>query len=187
MTFVQVLTPPTPPDTVDIAKTNFGNSDGSISTVSAENVRASALVDGVPFLEWKKIIPVPTTQTSRDIDLVQNESGEIWFAFYQTPTNISLHLGRVIELMSAGIFVWTGDDFCGNGGHWIFPGHGGGPGPAPFAISVSKDVAAKLNPQQQARLQSFAKEYPDVAGSALEGMTKTLNIINGVNQLLAGV
>ena len=142
LAFIQVLTPPTPPDTIDIAKTNFGNSDGSISTVSAEHVRAGPQVDGVPFLEWEKIIPVPATQTSPDVDLAKNETGEIWFAFYQTPTHSSLGLARVIQVMSAGIFVWTGDDYCGNGGHWILPGHGGGPGPAPFKISVSNDIVA---------------------------------------------
>jgi hypothetical protein len=89
--------------------------------------------------------------------------------------------------MSAGIFVWTGDPDCGNGGHYILPGHGGGPGPAPFAISVSKDTVAKLSPAQQTQLQAFAKEYPAAANSSLTGMTKTLSIIQGVRQLLAGV
>lgn len=81
LAFIQVLTPPTPPDTIDIAKTNFGNSDGSISTVSAENVRASSQVDGVPFLEWKRIIPVPATQTSPDIDLAKSETERFGLLF----------------------------------------------------------------------------------------------------------
>jgi hypothetical protein len=185
LAFIQVLTPPTPPDTIDVAKTNFGNSDGEISTVSAENVHAGSQVDGVPFMEWKKIVPAPATQNSPDVDLAQNESGEIWFAFYQTPTRPSLNLSGVIQLMSAGIFLWTGDDTCGNGGHWVGPGHGGGPGPAPFTISVSKDILAKLNPEQRKQLEAFAKEYPAVAHSSLVGMTKSLNIIQGVTKLLA--
>src|SRR5581483_4159359 len=36
LAIVQVLTPPTPPDTVDVAKTNTANSDGTVSTASAE-------------------------------------------------------------------------------------------------------------------------------------------------------
>lgn len=185
LAFIQVLTPPTPPDTIDVVKTNFGNSDGEVSTVSPENVRAGSQVDGVPFVEWKKIVPAPATQNSPDVDLVQNESGEIWFAFYQTPTRPSLNLSRVIELMSAGIFLWTDDPRCGNGGHWVFPGHGGGPGPAPFTISVSKDIVARLSPEQRQQLETFATEYPAVAHSSLVGMTKTLGIIQGVNNLLA--
>jgi hypothetical protein len=62
--FIQVLTPPTPPDTVDAAKTTFGNLDGGVSTTTAENVRANAHVDGVPFLEWKKIVPLPSVQSA---------------------------------------------------------------------------------------------------------------------------
>jgi hypothetical protein len=185
LAFIEVLTPPTPPDTIDVAKTNFGNSDGGISTVAAENVRANSQVDGVPFVEWKKIVPAPTTQSSPDVHLTQNESGEIWFAFYQTPTAPTLNISKVIQLISAGIFLWTGDDTCGNGGHWVGPGHGPGPGPAPFKISVSKDIVAKMNPEQHKQLEAFTKEYPAVADSSLVGMTKALNIIQGVNKLLA--
>lgn len=89
--------------------------------------------------------------------------------------------------MSEGIFVWTGDDTCGNGGHWIGPGHGPGPGPgpAPFKLSVSKDLLARLNPEQHKQFEAFAKEYPAAANSALGSVTKALNILNSVNNLLA--
>src|SRR4051812_29209217 len=53
LAFIEVLTPPTPPDIIDVPKTNFGNSDGEIPTISAENVRANSQVDGVPFMEWR--------------------------------------------------------------------------------------------------------------------------------------
>jgi hypothetical protein len=160
LAFIEVLTPPTPPDTIDVAKTNFGNSDGEISTVAAENVRANSQVDGVPFVEWKKIVPAPTTQTNPDVHLAQNESGEIWFAFYQMPTTTTLNLSRVIQLMSSGIFLWTGDDTCGNGGHWVGPGQGGGPSPSPFKISVSKDIVAKLTPEQQKQVGGLCQGLP---------------------------
>ena len=183
--FIQVLTPPTPPDTLDVPKTNFGNSDGSISTATAENVRANSHVDGAPFVEWKKIVPAPSIQSSPDIHLTQNESGEIWFAFYQTPKT-TVTLPHIIQLISAGIFVWTGDDTCGNGGHWIGPGHGPGPGPAPFKISVSQEVMRSLPAEQQKKLETFMKEYPAIAQSGLTDMTKTLNILQGVCNILAG-
>ena len=48
--FITVLTPPTPPDTVDTPKSDFANQEGGISTVTAENMRANTSVDGVPFL-----------------------------------------------------------------------------------------------------------------------------------------
>jgi hypothetical protein len=124
--FIQILTPPTPPDTVDAAKTTYANMEGVVSTVTAENLRASASVDGgVPFLEWKRIVPTETVNSDRNVGLAQNESGEIWFAFYQKQT-VTAAIHRVIEAMMGGIFIWTGDDTCGNGGHWVFPPHGPG-------------------------------------------------------------
>jgi|SRR6478672_2246303 len=184
--FIRVLTPPTPPDTEDAAKTSFGNSDGGIPTTTAENVRANSHIDGpVPFVEWKKIIPTPTIQASADIHLTQGETAEIWFAFYQTPTPPAFKLPRIIEAMSAGIFIWTGDDTCGNGGHWVFP-HGGGPGPGPgqFRISISKKVLSGLSADQKKRLDALGKEYPAIAGEALGAMTKVLESIQALNGIL---
>lgn len=186
LAFIQVLTPPTPPDTLDVPKTNFGNTDGTIPTATAENLRANSQVDGVPFLEWKRISPAAIPQSSRDIQLAQNETAEIWFAFYQTPPSPPLRINRVIELMSEGVFVWTGDDTCGNGGHWVGPGHGPGPGPGPaFKLSVSKEALSRLSPEQHKQFEAFAKEYPAAAHSALGSMTKALNILNNANKLLA--
>ena len=180
-----MLTPPTPPDTIDVAKSNFANSDGSISTAAAENVRANSHVDGVPFVEWKKIVPAPSIQSNPDVRLAQNESGEIWFAFYQTPKS-TVALPEIVQLISAGIFVWTGDDTCGNSGHWVGPGHGPGPGPTPFKIAVSKKVMRSLSPAQREKLETFATDYPAIAQSSLIAMTKTLSVLlQGVSKILA--
>lgn len=184
--FIRVLTPPTPPDTEDAAKTSFGNSDGGIPTTTAENVRANSHIDGaVPFVEWKKIIPSPTIQTDADIHLARGESGEIWFAFYQTPPPLGITLPQIIDAMSGGIFIWTGDDTCGNGGHWVFP-HGGGPGPGPgvFRIQVSKNTLAKLSADQKKRLNTLAKEYPAIAGAGLNAMTKVLEAIQALHNIV---
>jgi hypothetical protein len=87
--------------------------------------------------------------------------------------------------MSAGIFIWTGDDTCGNGGHWVFP-HGGGPGPGPgqFRISISKKVLSGLSADQKKRLDALGKEYPAIAGEALGAMTKVLESIQALNSIL---
>jgi hypothetical protein len=178
---VKVLTPPTPPDTVDAAMTTFVNQDGGVSTAKAENVRANDHVDGAPFVEWKRITVTPAIQTASEIDLTQGETGEIWFAFYQTPPQPPISLGRIEQLISAGIFVWTGDDTCGNGGHWIGPGHGPvGPGPGTFKVSVGADVIARLSDDQQKQLRAIMSEYPATAQAALTGMTNVLNDINGI-------
>jgi len=92
--FITVLTPPTPPDTVDAAKTVFANQEGEISTVQAENMRANHHVDGAEFLEWKKIGAMPAIVTTRDISLAKNQSGEIWFAFYQTKPSAGTSIKR---------------------------------------------------------------------------------------------
>ncbi|HMU69515.1 MAG TPA: hypothetical protein PK511_07030 [Chitinophagales bacterium] len=84
--FIQVFTPPTPPDNLDAAKTDFANMEGEISTVTAEHMRASTTVDGaIPFLEWKQVTSNDSPVGSRDVDLAQGQSGQIWFAFYKTP------------------------------------------------------------------------------------------------------
>jgi hypothetical protein len=179
--FIQVLTPPTPPDTVDAAKTTFANMEGGVSTLNAENLRASLSVDGgVPFLEWKKIVPTETLNSDRNVDLVQNESGEIWFAFYQAQS-ARIAIPRVIEAMVDGIFVWTGDDTCGNGGHWVFP-HG--PGPAPFRLAIDSRTIEKLDAKQQKTLRGYMKEYPAIAESGLAAITRVLNLLNEASAIL---
>jgi hypothetical protein len=185
--FIDVLTPPTPPDTIDGPATTFSNQDGSVSTVHAVNVRANDHVDGIPFVEWKRIIPNPTTQTNREIDLAQNESGEIWLAFYQSPPPASISIPRVVQAVSGGIFVWTGDDYCGNGGHWIFPGHGPGPAPGTFKISVSKEDLAKMSPAQRKQIETYQREYPAIAQAAVTGVANALNIVNQVGKILGSV
>ncbi len=181
--FIKVLTPPTPPDSVDASKTTFANMEGEVSTVAAENIRANLHVDGVPFLEWKRIIPAASITNAPDLNLSQNETGEIWFAFYQNlPSSVSIP--KIRELMQQGIFLWTGDDTCGNGGHWV-PIHG--PGPSPFRISVKSNIIEKLNPGQQEKLKGYIREYPEIANSAHIEMTKVLTILKGVNEILSGI
>lgn len=183
--FIQVLTPPTPPDTVDVAKTNYANMEGVISTQAAENMRANSAVDGgAPFLEWKKIFPAEALDNDRDISLAQNETGEIWFAFYQTQS-AKIAIPRVVDAIAGGIFVWTGDDYCGNGGHWVFPGHGPGPGPGPFRLAIDKAAMRDLSPKQQDKLKAYMKEYPAVAATALAAVTRVLNVLQGANEILA--
>lgn len=185
--FVKILTPPTPPDNINAAMTTFANQDGSVSTVTAENVRAQDHVDGVPFVEWKRITGAPTIHASREIDLTQGETGEIWFAFYQTPTPPTLSLPHIEQLMSAGIFLFVGDDTCGNGGHWFGPGHGPvGPGPGTFRINLSKEVISKLNPAQQKQLKGIMDRYPAEAQAALVSMTNVLNDIGAINGMVSG-
>lgn len=85
--FIQVFTPPTPPDNLDAAKTDFANMEGEISTLTAEHMRASVSVDGaIPFLEWKNVTSTNAPIASRDVDLAQGQTGQIWFAFYKSPT-----------------------------------------------------------------------------------------------------
>ncbi len=182
--FIEILTPPTPPDTVDAAQTQLANAEGVVSTIAAENLRASTSVDGgVPFLEWKRIVPSETIDTDRNVDLLQNETGEIWFAFYQRLSHGG-SIGRVVKEMEGGIFVWTGDPTCGNGGHYIHPGHGGGPGPAPFRLAIEREAMSKLDAKQQEALTTYAKEYPALAETALTAMTKVLDVLQGAREIL---
>jgi len=180
--FITVLTPPTPPDTVDAAKTTFGNMDGSVSTAAAENIRANLHVDGAPFQQWKRIVPTPTLQNTPQINLSQNETGEIWFAFYQT-VKPDKSILKVREMVEAGIILFIGDDYCGNGG--IRVPHRG-PGPSPFKISLSKKVINSLNENQQKKLKGLMEKYPDIANAAHIGMSDLVGALKGISDVLGG-
>jgi hypothetical protein len=184
--FIQVLTPPTPPDSVDAAKTSLANQDGDVSTAAAENIRAAQYVDGVPFQTWKKVFPTASQVATELVSLAKNQSGEIWFAFYKTPPNgggTPNFNPHTYEAMEYGIWVWGGDDTCGNGGHWIHPK---GPGPSPWKMRVSKRAMQKLTPAQQRKLNSIIEQYPRAANIAYGAMTRVIGMLKTVNEILSG-
>jgi hypothetical protein len=178
--FIQVLTPPTPPDSVDAPKTTFANQEGVVSTLAAENLRASVAVDGgVPFLEWKRIVQVETLSTSREVDLTQNETNEIWFAFYQTvPPSVSIpHLHDEI---AQALGRWVDDDYCGT----PYPHHIG-PGGPPFRVSLPASVTRGLSAAQKERLASLSKEYAGAAKTAYAEMTKVVSLLGEIANVVA--
>lgn len=170
--FIKVLNPPTPPDSVDSAKTTFSNMDGTVVTSTAENVRANHHVDGVPFKEWKRITQSQVIETDTLLEFAQNQTGEIWFAFYQSSAgrDPSIQIPKLHEYIEGGMMIWTGDDYCGNGGHRIPKG----PGPAPFKISLPREFVSKLNKDQQTKLKALATAYPALAQTAFNAMNKVV-------------
>jgi hypothetical protein len=94
--------------TLDNAQSLTANNDGVVSSVKAEDMRAYATVDGVPFLEWEKVSG--STVTNPDYMLAAQENG-IVFAFYQTPGNrvpyVPANLGQNEGwiYVSAGVMV----------------------------------------------------------------------------------
>jgi hypothetical protein len=178
--FIEVLTPPTPPDSVDGSKTTEANMEGDVSSVTAENLRAFAVVDGAPFLQWKRIFPTETLSASRDISLAQNETDEIWFAFYQTiPAPLALR--RLVDRIEESLGRWVLDDYCGT---WP-PRPLGQPGPFDFQISLKPEITRSLTPAQQGRLSAYVEEYPAVAAAAFAEMLKVTSILGGVATILA--
>jgi hypothetical protein len=176
--FIQVLTPPTPPDSVDAPKTTFANNEGVVSTLAAENLRASVSVDGgVPFLQWKRIVQAETLSTAREVDLAQNQTNEIWFAFYQTvPPSVSIpHLH---DELARALGKWVDDDYCGTGPHPVGPI---GPG---FRISLPARVTKTLSAPQKERLTVLSKEYASQAKSAYAEMTKVVNLLSEVGKVV---
>jgi hypothetical protein len=166
LNFIQVLTPPTPPDSVDASKPTYANNEGVVSTLAAENLRASISVDsGIPFLEWKKIVPSESIDSMREVDLIRNESGEIWFAFYQTPT------GKHVPPRNYEEGTWVS---------WGVMVDGGGPtgaGPVPpwnpFVMQLAAglalaDAAGKVSPKLQADVLNLAARQISIAAKAIE-------------------
>jgi hypothetical protein len=167
LNFIQVLTPPTPPDSVDSAKTTYANNEGVVSTLAAEDIRASTSVDsGIPFLEWKKIVPSESLDNMREVNLMQNESGEIWLAFYQTPTG-----GGPVPPRNYQEGTWVS---------WGVMVDGGGPtgaGPVPpwnpFVMQLAAglalaDAAGKVSPKLQADVLDLAARQISIAAKAIE-------------------
>jgi hypothetical protein len=185
--FIQVLTPPTPPASVDVPKTNYANMEGVVSTLSAENLRAKASVDAnVPFREWKRIAPMETLVNSSDVDLAQNQSDEIWFAFYQTVPPVIDIRDLEGEIMSS-LGRWGSDDYCGNGRFWP---HGGpigpiGPNGPAFKITLPASLTRSLTATQKESLASLSREYTGIANSAWNEMVKALDVLGQISGILA--
>jgi hypothetical protein len=178
--FIQVLTPPTPPTTVDSGKTSYANMEGEVSTLNAENLRAYGNVDGAPFLEWKKIVPVESMQDTEDVQLVAGETGEIWFAFYQT-TSASVSVPNLHGRIDATLGRWIKDDYCGT--PWP---HGPiGPGGPGFGIRIPDAVLKGLPAASKTKLAGLAKEYPAAAKSAYAAMVKVQGMIGQVGSILS--
>jgi hypothetical protein len=176
--FIQVLTPPTPPDSVDAPKTTFANMEGVVSTVTAENIRASVSVDGgVPFLQWKKITPAESLSSARQVDLAQNESNEIWFAFYQT-IEPPVSIPHLHEELARAMGKWVDDDYCGTGPHPVGPWPG-------FRVVLPKETLRQLNAAQREKVASISKAYPDAAKKAYTAMTKVVNLLGELGDTLA--
>jgi hypothetical protein len=177
--FIQVLTPPTPPDTLDAAKTSHANMEGDISTVTAENMRCFATVDGAPFVEWKKIVPTPTIITTRDVSLATNQTGEIWFAFYQSqPT--SGGISHLKDIIAIAVGKWVSDDYCGT--PWP---HHIGPGGPPFRVDLGEKLNKALTTDQRAKLARLNKSYKAEALSAYKSMQKVQSLLKDVAAIAA--
>lgn len=95
LAFIQVLTPPTPPDNLDSTKTDLANYEGVVSNQQAQTIRASEFVDGgVPFLKWIQILMPKQEVNDREFALAAQEQFKIWFAVYQTPARPVFDLSR---------------------------------------------------------------------------------------------
>lgn len=162
--FIKVFTPPTPPDNLDSAKTDIANWDGSISTHTAEHIRASDKVDGsAPFLEWKQIILPSSTSNSKDQDIKEGESNQVWFAFYQTPKKPTLNIDGNWKAYDP---LW-----------WLHSWWGHGPDPGPdvrvwaqqylLAANLSKTAQHAATPE--VRMMALQTAYKQIE-SALESL-----------------
>jgi hypothetical protein len=73
-----MLTPPTPPDSLDAVKTGIANQDGVVSTQTSQTIRASEYVDGrVPFLKWVQILMPKQEFNGREFSLASQEQFKI--------------------------------------------------------------------------------------------------------------
>ena len=164
--FIQVLTPPTPPDNPDSGMTTYANWEGVISTNNAEHMRASNTVDsGVPFLEWKQIIPPDSISNLKDQDIAQGQSNQIWFAFYQTPT--PPNWGRIDDKYRAYDWLW-----------WLHSWWGHGPDPGPdqrvwiqqyMAAMDLSQIAQRVPPEVRTMVLQAAYKQVSLSLESIKG------------------
>ncbi|MFT3824386.1 MAG: hypothetical protein QM731_10720 [Chitinophagaceae bacterium] len=164
--FISILTPPAN-TVVDVAQTNEANQNGDVSSLAPEHIRASATIDGgVPFLEWKQIMPTQGIVTSKDFDLAKGDTGKIWIAFYQTPPKPQIQ--RIDDYYA----IWHWVDYA-----TMVDGHGGPGDPGPnlspevrdFSVGVAlAKTAGQLNKQLRSDLLAIASKQIQVATEALQ-------------------
>ena len=132
LSFISILTPPTPPDNQDAPKTHEANQDGVVTTNAAEHLRANYIIDStVPFVEWKQIMPTQKTVNSRDFTLSKSETGEIWIAFYLSPPVPG-------SRRPDGDSIWQWVDYA-----TMVDGHGG-PGPTERLSGLVREFAVGI-------------------------------------------
>ena len=162
--FISVLTPPT--NTPDAAKTFEANQEGDVSSAAPEYIVASATIDGgVPFIEWKQIIPAQSIVNSKDFNLAQNETSEIWIAFYQSPT-------QPVYRIRANVYSWRLVDAAtkvdGHGG----PGDPGitlSPEVREFAVGIAlAKTAVEVNSNLRKELLNIAGRQISLATEAIQ-------------------
>ena len=163
--FISVQTPPA--NTVDVAQTALANQEGAVSSEAAEHIKASATIDGgVPFLEWKQIMPAPSILNSPEFNLAKNETNEIWIAFYQTPKKPTLH--RIDDYYA----IWQWVDYA-----TMVDGHGGPGDPGPnlsgavreFAVGVAlAKTVGQVNGKLRSDLLSLASKQIQIATDAIQ-------------------
>jgi hypothetical protein len=189
--FIRVLTPPTPPATLDGPKTSWANMDGSVSSAAAENLEAFTVVDGISFVEWKRI-PSETYVATPLIPLPQGHTGEIWFAFYQSTKHGGRpeitgriiqsikHLREIVDLTLTP--RWVIDDWCGTP-----PPHRIGPKGPNFQLSIPADIIESLRPADRDKLRGYIKAYPALANEGYGGLKKAFGLLKDVSDLLSQI
>jgi len=162
--FITVSTPPA--NTIDAAKTFEANQEGDVSSVTPEYIMASASIDGgVPFVEWKEIMPPQSITTKRDFNLAQNETGEIWIAFYQSPN-------QPVYRVRDNALLWQWVDYAtkvdGHGG----PGDPGiilAPEVRDFTVGIAlAKTAVDVDSSLSRELLSIAGKQINLASQAIQ-------------------
>jgi hypothetical protein len=110
--------------------------------------------------------------------VTQNETGEIWFAFYQRIPP-SRDIVSIIERIEYSLGKWVIDDYCGT--PWPHPV--GPPGPA-FRINIDDKILKTLPPEQQKMLKAYMDQYPAAAQSAYNQMKNATGILKNVASVL---
>ncbi|MCX6286488.1 MAG: hypothetical protein NTY96_05185 [Bacteroidetes bacterium] len=174
LNFISILTPPTPPDHIDLNKTTFANSEGEVCSVTAEHIRASTTIDGgVPFIKWEKIAKSDSIVVTKDFDLAQNETGEIWFAFYQSSLQVSVSQVKkeVTKAVEEGFSIIMTD----TGPIAVHGVHGNNP--EKFTIAMSSEVLNKISSKQKKEIEVLANNYQNLSKAAVVAINKAYEAV----------
>lgn len=143
------------------------NETGVVPTNSAEDIKAVAAIEGVPFLDWTEFVePKPQVITGEELPAAEDATA-VAFAFYQTPVSTGPRMPGHYEL---GTWVSWGVKVDGGGPTGHGPVEPWGPYVRQLAAGLAlADARSLVSPELQGALSELAARQVTLASERISG------------------